>query len=51
MDRKAIAKEIFEHLGDITKEQYIQACILIDELGMEMDPKEPTWDEIFQENK
>lgn len=49
MNRKAIAKEIFEHLGDITKEQYIQFCIMADELGLELETPEPSWDEILQE--
>lgn len=51
-----VAEEIFNHLGEITKEQYLEFCKLYDELGLEMDEKEPDWNELFaqieaEENK
>lgn len=49
--KKQVAQEIFEHLGDITKEQYLEFCELYNELGLEMEENEPNWDEILSEFK
>ena len=49
--KKQVAKEIFDHLGDITKEQYLEFCKLYDELGLEMEEKEPDWEALFAQIK
>ena len=40
MNKKEVAQQIFDNM-DMTKEQYIQFCILADELGLEIvDPNQ-----------
>lgn len=52
--RKAISKELLENT-DMTKEQYIQACLLAEELDLELvkpeDEKseQQEWAELFGE--
>ena len=49
--KKEVAHEIFEHIPDITKEQYEEFCKLYEELGLEMEEKEPDWEAIFAQIK
>lgn len=51
-EKIAVAKEVFEHLGDITKEQYLEFCKLCDDLDLAPippDPEDLSWDEIMDE--
>jgi len=47
----ALAKELHDNF-DMTKEQYIETCKLVDELGLEPyeddpEPEEDSWDSIL----
>ena len=49
--KQELGREILENM-DLTKEQYLEACALCDELGLEKkgeepeEEKEPTWEEL-----
>ncbi len=45
-----LAREVRTNM-DLTKEQYLEMCRLVDELDLnrpEAEPEEPSWDEIIQ---
>jgi len=53
--KKELAKEMIQNM-DLTKEQYIEMCRMIDELHLvpkgdePLDPEEMDWDDILEEN-
>ena len=49
--KKEIALDIFEHFPDMTKEQYEVFQGLFEDLVLECEKEEPSWDEIFSEIK
>lgn len=49
----ALAKELRTNM-DLTKEQYLEICAIVDELELEpyvdeLEDKEPSWDELFDQ--
>lgn len=49
----ALAKELRTNM-DLTKEQYLEICAIVDELELEPyvdepEDKEPSWDELFDQ--
>jgi len=44
-EKRELANEFFENM-DLTKEQYLELCKLVDELELEKYKPVPNWDEI-----
>lgn len=49
----ALVKELRTNM-DLTKEQYLEICAIVDELGLELyveepEDKEPSWEELFDQ--